>query len=136
MQADEIYCELVILDCDDPQKITGLLEIEPSKIVKKGDIKNADPKGIHAPVLEKRHAWIWMSSLPTNTDVEDHISFMLKQLSPKANILAQLSKEYALELALYGYAYHSQVGMHISAAQLKKIADMGLELDLDIYSLE
>ena len=133
MDVDKIKCELLIFDCE-PDVVSQLLKLEPTQIIKVGDVKRKDPNGVNPPLLEERNIWVWSTNIDTES-IEEHIDAMFLVFKPKSAELSKLSAKYPIELSIYGNTIQSQIGIHLEKQWIKKLADFGVELDVDIYSL-
>lgn len=134
-QIDEIKCEFLIMGFEDGNEITSLLGINPTEIISKGDVKREDPAGINPPLLHDQNYWVLRTENP-GSESEELLDLLLAKLRPKSKEILELSKKTNLEISIFGSVYHSQVGIHLSKSQLKELADLNIELDFDIYSLE
>ena len=102
--------------------------------------KSAGKKGEHINgnlKSAKLRTNIWTSQYLTNSDVtfEEQITIMLDALEPKANALKEILSLPKVEGELFlGFGSgNGKGGAEFSPALLKRIADFGLTLSLDLY---
>lgn len=120
--------------------VTETLEIEPTKIYKKGDIivrpsnqKVASTKTHYR--LET--AWELSTGYQESFDVRDQMDQILGQLKNKAALINQLKSKYELEcnfsiviIMENGYT----PGFHIDYEQIEFVNSIKAELDIDLYA--
>jgi hypothetical protein len=81
-------------------------------------------------------SWRKRSGLDDTNSLAHHIECVLLWLQPRAELLRQLWVDYDLTLQCVGYFPPSGHGMHFDREQVRRIARMGLALDLDFYFVD
>ena len=127
----KVYLRIHDFICD-PEEITKELLITPTKSWKKGDvIPNRNNK-----VLRKQSTWELISSKAPYESIENQIESLLIQVEKNKNTFRSLAKKNFGELAIAIYLYDSfNLGICLSKEILKKITDLGIGIDFDIYFL-
>ena len=91
----------------------------------------------HDVTGEKRRTDVWVWATPHDSDVpfEKQIGDLLEIIEPKKEILKAILQQPGVEGALFlGYGSdNGQGGAFMSADILRRIADCGLALDIDLY---
>jgi Domain of unknown function (DUF4279) len=120
---------LTNFECD-PNDISLILDIKPTKTWKTGDY-------IGKSAIRYRHnGWSINTQLPHSQDLEEQIANLLEVLSPVWNKLIELGNLYDLELACVIYSYETQgPGIHLSKQILQKIVEVNAEFDVDYYCM-
>ena len=138
MNTDEIKAELLVLDYDcEPDEITKALNLEPTRIIHKGDIKRADPTGARPPLLYDKNAWVLEFDAVHTAVVEDHILVLLQKLAPQKDSINALAGKYYVELSIYGFNPHaSRLAIHLNKETIRLAAELDINLDIDIYPEE
>jgi len=137
MTKAKLFCELVIKGFEvAPDQITADLELEPSEIIHIGDIKHADPDDERPPILHDSSIWSLSSGVSESTLLEDHVAALLERLAPAYDAIATLSSKYEVILSIYGDVDEPYVGCNFTNEQLKALARMGADLDVDIYTMD
>lgn len=133
---NQIKSRLVIsgYECE-ANEITNRLGLTPNEIACKSDIRREDPNKIGPPIRYEENLWIYNNDYPENKEAEDHLSSMISILETKKEILQGLALESNIELSIFGYVFHPQVGLSINPETIDTLSDMGVGLDIDIYSL-
>ncbi|NJO00918.1 MAG: DUF4279 domain-containing protein [Bacteroidia bacterium] len=114
----------------DPKKITEMLNILPEETFKKGDIVERPRRKLLRPY----NFWSFLSPLPQTQPIEDHVQKVLEMILPKKDKLVKILEESEGELGIVSYIYDdANPGLHLDKIVMKTIADLGLELDIDLY---
>lgn len=117
----------------EPSQVSARLDLEPSESWKRGE-----------PITTKRRqygdhptgGWLLRSrdNVPSG-ELDDHLSWMLDHLLPKADPIHALAKDgfdVAIVIALEGAPLGG--GPTLTAATLAKLGQLGIEVDFDIYA--
>ncbi len=76
---DSIKSELLIANFDcEADEITHTIGIQPTKVIRKGDIKKEHPTGDYPPIRYKRAVWIYNPNLPASESMEGYLSAPIK----------------------------------------------------------
>jgi hypothetical protein len=124
----------VVGDSVDPAKLTERLRIHPSAATVKGQ---PNPL-LHSPGGVPSRTGYWMLSSEgsvQSNDLEAHLTYLLDQLEPARRAIAALSNspEFRVEFHCYWMSETGHGGPVLSAEVLRRIADMGAELEFDVY---
>ena len=113
-----------------PEEISELLNLKPTRILIKGDlISNRSEK------RRKESSWQYYSSLPRTEIFQDaHIENILKAIYSKKQEILKLGSEYEVGINCVGYYSNVNPGFHMSAELIKKCAELNLSIDFDLYA--
>jgi hypothetical protein len=116
-----------------PAEITLRLGLKPDMSWKLGE--RPKPSARHA---YKSHGWIIGSGLSRQSSVAEHIEALLLKLEPAATAVRAVSLEAEVTSTLWVVQHleNWNPGMSFSHVQLTAIAQLGVELAIDIYVYE
>ena len=113
------------------EEIESLIGLAPDSLGRKGEHLRGDPRSV------KHHANIWVSKYLVNSDVpfEEQITGLLDVLEPKLGALKEILSlpDVRGELFLGFSSRKGQGGAVFSPELLRRVADYGLSLSLDLY---
>jgi hypothetical protein len=113
------------------EEIESRIGLEPSLLGRKGEYLRGDPRSI------KYHTNVWVSKYLTDSDVpfEAQISGLLDALEPRLGALREILSLPGVkgELFLGFSSRNGQGGAVFSPELLRRVADYGLALSLDLY---
>jgi len=116
----------------EPDEITKKLLLNPTNSWKKGDVI-PNRKG---DIRRKQSTWELMSSRDVGDSIEDHLESLLNQIEKNQAVFKQMIKKYSSELSIVMYLYDDfNPGINLKPNIIKRIADLELEIDFDIYFL-
>jgi hypothetical protein len=120
---------LTNFECD-PDKISEILEIQPTEICRKGEL-------IGKTILRhKQNSWELKVQISNSDDLDEHITELFNKLSPVWEKVINLNKLYYAEISCVVYSYESQgPGLHLDNKKLSQIVELNAEIDLDYYCL-
>lgn len=133
-----IQARLVVTEYPvDHIEISKQLGVEPTKTFTKGEVLREDPSGVHEPILCKQNIWERILVGPNKRYLEENISQALDEISKFAPGVKVLSNRYSVELSVFGSsAEETREAFHIDKELAKKLVELGIELDVDIYPSE
>lgn len=114
----------------DPQIVTDVLRIEPSKAWTKGEPMPGGTRGART-----HSRWVLESPLERSATVEEQLSALLPLLEARADEVAEVRRRFEAGLMCACYFYETNPGYHLDTALLQRIAGLGLDLDFDLYCL-
>ncbi len=118
-----------------PEKITEKLGIEPTETRRKDEYRTIG-KGKHERKrINKENAWLLKSELSRSVPIEKHIEHLLNKIKPYKQNFIEIAKQYSFELTAAIYYYEVNPGINLESKILKEIAELNMELGLDIYCL-
>jgi len=130
----EIHVYLGVFEFgDDPQVVTDLLGIAPTKAWAAGTLMpgKAGERGGRWP----HERWELVSPAGREASVEDQLLALLPLLEARADALAEASRRFEVGLACAAYFHEVNPGFRLDAALLRRIAALGLDFDFDLYCL-
>jgi hypothetical protein len=128
----EISAAFLLYNFDfDPDEITNLLKISPTKVKRIGDLIN--PKGTRRYT---HNSWRIESKLQKSDGLEEHINSIFEQLQPSWQSLASLCSQYEAEISCIIYINSEQIpAIHFSKDIIRKVHELNAEIDVDLYIL-
>lgn len=128
---EEVYAYFFITDYEcNHNEITDLLKINPNKIECKGEISSSGRQ-------RKENYWIIDSkSLKNEIYIHNHIKYVIDIIYNKKNIIYDLSKKYYCGINCVGKYYPPTFGMHLDVDLIKKIYELNVPVDFDIYWID
>jgi len=117
-----------------PKEITKQLGLEPTDIKVKGEYRIVGKKKPHK-MLNKENLWILDSELPRNIPIEKHLEHLVNKIKPYKQNFIKIANQYSLELTCAIYYYEANPGINLDKNILKELAELNIELGLDIYCL-
>ncbi len=129
-KSTRIYATFILRSKElDPQAVTALLGLTPTRCFKRGD-KRGEGK-------EWSHGYWEVSSdgITQSTDLALHIKWLLDQLEPLKIKLMELIAAESLdaEISCFWILPGGHDGLILQPFLQKQIADLGIKLELDIY---
>ncbi|MGB2603349.1 MAG: DUF4279 domain-containing protein, partial [Candidatus Sulfotelmatobacter sp.] len=78
-------------------------------------------------------AWLLQSPLEDESDLANHLKWLLYKVEPKLHVITELSKKYKVDLFCGFSSGNGQGGFRLDSATLKRIARLGIGMCLDLY---
>jgi hypothetical protein len=115
-----------------PSKITDLLKIQPHESWRKGEVIP------NSPVKRKYSCWTIAASLKRYSyNVEDYVKDIIKKIAPVKNKIKRIpGANLELEIWIDLYPEASMPGIVLSKSTLRFLADIGAEVDCDLYFID
>jgi hypothetical protein len=112
-----------------PQEITDSLQITPSKSFRRGDLRTETKKWPHG---------YWALESTNNVaspDLVSHLEWLIKQLEPVKLKLTEVLKgtNIKAEISCFWILSEQHYSLSLSNMLLRRIADFGIEFELDIH---
>jgi hypothetical protein len=125
-----LYASFILRGKDlDPQEVSTLLDINPSRSFKRGERRTETKVWPHGfwKLESKDHI--------QSENLASHIEWLVNQLEPMASRLTTLVKERSLDavISCFWIAETGHAGLGLSASLINRIATLGLRLEVDIY---
>ena len=114
---------------DDLDSVTEVIDVAPSEAWVKGD-----PLPKHPSLVRKHSRWTLDSGLPSSAPFEEQIVALLDRLKPIEDGVRRAAAQYevGIQVAMYWHQSHNP-GCLIPPEVAGRLAELGLDLDLDIY---
>lgn len=133
MADHQTFMSLKVLDFPfHPDTIGDMLGLQCSESWQKGDYRSPKVRMRH-----KENGWQLKSPLGDDAGFEDHLKCIIDAVYPSRMALQKLSKEYYTELSCAIYmainSEKSLPSMHIDEEQIRILAEMNLQIDVDLY---
>jgi hypothetical protein len=117
----------------DPERITGLLGIEPSKtqVKGRGHTRSNGMESRPAPI----GGWFLSSDgVIYSRDVRRHVDWVLDKLLGKDEVLTRLQEDgYRMDIFCYWLSASGHGGPILSPAIMRRLGELELEIGFDIY---
>jgi hypothetical protein len=115
----------------DPESVTQRLGVAPSSFQRRGDITSKSSRARPVPM----HGWFLESETMVHSkDCRRHIDWILDQLATKTDaVLALQQAGCKMDISCYWLSRNGHGGPTVSPAQMKRLAEMNLDLGFDIY---
>jgi hypothetical protein len=113
----------------DPDEITRITGLQPAKIWHIGDTIGKGGRKY------KENGWKLDSGLERSKSLDDHLAALLAKIEPVLAALSKLDASYYKELACVIEAYCANPGMHFDRNMITLLAQLGAEIDIDLYCL-
>lgn len=129
---EQTYGTLCILGADmDPHEITSLLGIQPSE----SQIAGQSRASRSGPIVHKLSGWFLSTKEHVNSkDSRDHIDWILNHLVGKDNAITEIHQRgWDACLSIYWVSLSGHGGPTLSPPQMRRLADLGLEIWFDCY---
>jgi len=111
-----------------PDQIGAALGLVATRSHIKGEPRSKKHKAVW-----RESAWLLQSALGDESDLADHLKWLLDKLEPKLDVITELSKKYKVDLFCAFSSGNGQGGFGLDSATLKRIAGLGIGLCLDLY---
>ena len=115
---------------NDPTVVTEIVGVQPTKAWSKGD-----PWGEGTSAWHTHSRWTLQSDLPLTDPIEKHIDRLLPMLEERADAVREVAEKFQATMTVAAYFYDSQPGFRLSHDQIRRISDLNLALDFDLYCL-
>ncbi len=88
-------------------------------------------------MVSRANVWQLNSPLPISAHVEEHIEALLSLLEPRSDAISTLAQVHQAQVGINCAIYYEDFtpGIHLSQDITKRIAVLGLYVDLDLYFL-
>ncbi len=113
-----------------PEEISNFLKTKPSEIVIKGDII-----GLKRKKIRNHHGWfLTTEGLVKSKDCRRHIDYLADKIITLKSNLKELQKQGCeIDISCFWSSENGQGGPILAPKQLKKLAELELEIWFDIY---
>ncbi len=128
--SDEIAVSLRVIGDDlDPEHVSRLLGVEPSLLRPKGEVRHSGGRA----VVQRTGVWSFSIECSPEWALPYAIGTRLDRLPADPEVWAELTRCYRVDLFCGLFIESWNRGINLPAALLRRLADRGLDLDLDIY---
>ena len=115
----------------DPEKVSALLQAQPTHAQRKGDVIPMK-SGLTRTAMFGH--WRLEASTKEPENVNQQIAELLSKLTQDLQVWHDLSQRFQMDLFCGWFMKESNEGVSISAASLSALGQRGIELGLDIYA--
>lgn len=122
----------LIVDSDllEPDVITALIGIKPTRTRKKGE-----PRTLKTTLLCRTNQWIFEPQQDVPDELERKLSFLLAQLENVSTNISSLSEQCDIYLNIIYNGYQEQMGgWHMDKHTMSQILSLGADVDFKIYA--
>ena len=119
----------VMSETVDPDEVTSILGVAPSKVQRRGDSKKGKP-GFWA----KGGWFLSTEGVVSSKDARHHLDWILERLGGKRDAFMRLHERgYLIDLCVRWDSLSGHGGPTISPNQMKVLAELEIELWFDVY---
>ncbi len=113
-----------------PDQIGAALGLVATRSHIKGEPRSKKHKAVW-----RESAWLLQSPLGDESDLVDHLKWLLDKLEPKLDVIMELSNEYKIDFFCGFASGNGQGGFTLDSLTLQRIAKFGIPVHLDLYPL-
>jgi hypothetical protein len=130
---ERTVAELLIYSGDlDPDKITGKLKVDPTRLTKKGRLRTSKGGRKH---LEPLNAWFLSTeAFVESKDIRHHLDWLLAAVEPCSDELLALQSVQGLQMVVQciWWSASDGGGFSLLPQQMRKLADLKLALSFGL----
>jgi hypothetical protein len=116
---------------DDLQAVTKLMDIAPTEAWLVGD-----PFPNHSTATRNHSRWTLASGCSKEAPVEEHLGALLTILEQRCERVREAAQRYEVEIQCAIYYEDETPGIHLSEEVIRRVAALGLAIDLDLYFVD
>ncbi len=134
-EPNEQYADLSVIGQFDPEEISRLMGLVPTRTWKKGDVSRIGSDGYEHEYKHQSNGWSLHSRLTKDRSLEDHIADIFDQLDANLQNFKQISTNYTCRIWLFGYLDKSHhLGAHLDPKLIKLAGEYNLGFHLAFYN--
>ena len=114
-----------------PDEINKILGLEPTSSGLKGERFSTRHNGVR-----RTSFWLLQSPLDASQPLEEHLEWLLDRLEPKTDSIKSLVEKWYGDFFCGLFSEDLQGGATIESGLLRRLAQMGIPLVLDLYPPE
>ena len=118
----------------DPDEITALLRCAPTTSHRKGDIKVGSSTG--KKYIKKSGLWSLAAIETGQEDLDKKIVDLLDQVTDDIQVWRAINSRFSADVFCGLFMDRSNEGLGITPSTMARLAERGIELELDIYGPE
>jgi hypothetical protein len=126
-QPNELYAYFAIKGDFDPDEITRLTGVTPTRVRRKGEVGEYNRAGYPCD------GWYLYSRLEKTRPLEEHISDVITQLAANRTQFIDLSLQHGGVMQLVAYFKEYYTGLHFDRQLTESLAEYSLDVDFDFY---
>jgi len=111
-----------------PEEIGTALGLVATRSHLKGERRSSRHKAVW-----RGSAWLLQSPLADESDMVDHLKWLIDVLEPKLDVIAELSNKYKIDFFCGFSSGNGQGGFRLDSLTLQRIAGFGIAFHLDLY---
>ena len=116
---------------DDPSDVTKIMGVEPSRSWIKGE-----PTSYKLWGVQSHSRWELRTPADPSLSLEDQLIALLLLLQDYKAQIHEVSEKYEAGICCYAYYYSEfNPGLHLSESIIRRLADLRLSIDFDLYFL-
>ena len=113
----------------DMDKISGMLDMQPTRVIYKGDLLNRLPE-----IIANEDEWILITQLENPQGRDDILGGLLKKLISKKKELSEIAEFGQVRLRLRVQSDYVEVSYSLMPETVKLMCELGLPLDISTVS--
>ena len=112
-----------------PDEVTRVLGVKPNRTWLRGETISGTKRQY------SENGWRLASGLDASHGLEEHLLTLLTAIEPLAPKIAKLAERWDTEIGCVIYASQYVPEMHFSPSVLRRLSDLGVDVDIDLYCL-
>lgn len=113
---------------DDPNIVTNLLQIEPTRVWRRGEPR---PGTRSRPVVCE--VWAVESLLPASESMDAHFDRLLSELERNLAGAREVVSRFQARFSIYGYSGSFNPTFALSSSLIRRVAALGVGIEFDLY---
>ncbi len=113
----------------DMDKISGMLDMQPTRVIYKGDLLNRLPE-----IIANEDEWILITQLENPQGRDDILGGLLKKLISKKKELSEIAEFGQVRLRLRVQSDYVEVSYSLMPETVELMCELGLPLDISTVS--
>ena len=116
---------------NDPSVVTKIMSVEPSRSWIKGEPISDKLRGV-----QSYSRWELRTPADPSLSLEDQLVALLPLLQDYKAQIREVSEKFEAGICCYAYYYEEfNPGLHLSEDTIRRLADLRLSIDFDLYFL-
>lgn len=116
---------------DDPSIVTKIMGVEPSRSWIKGEPISDKLRGV-----QSHSRWELRTPADPSLSLEDQLVALLPLLKDYKAQIHEVSEKFEAGICCHAYYYEEfNAGLHLSEDTIRRLADLRLSIDFDLYFL-
>jgi len=111
-----------------PEEIGSVLGLMATSTHLKGELISPKHKAVR-----RESSWHLQSPLSDDSNMVDHLKWLLDSLAPRLDAIRELSEKYRIDLFCGFSSENGQGGFTLDSVTLARLAALGVPLTLDLY---
>lgn len=127
----EVYAAYVLYTGPelDPEQVTSLINLTPSRIWRIGDRVST-----RAALRHEKNGWYLKSNLPISAELEEHVHSVVRQLLPAWEVLRDLGARHEAEMLCVVSSFGGdRPAINFDKDVVRRLAELNAAIGVDLY---